>query len=226
MALPQTAPAGAVTDARMLDLALLDATPLDSVPFQHVVVRNFLRPAWQQKMYDAYPDIEQAGSFPLSSVQCSAQFMELIREMDGPGFRRAIEQKFGIDLAGKPTMFTVRGKCRLKDGQVHPDSESKIITVLLYMNVGDWSNAGGKLRLLRSTDINDYTAEVPPDAGTLLVFRRSDTSWHGHLPFEGERKVIQMNWVIHEKYVDREQKRHRWSAAIKKLFGQRDANDY
>ena len=151
--------------------------------------------------------------------------MRLIAEMDSPPFRMAIEEKFGVELEGKPTMFTVRGRCRLKDGQVHTDSESKVITVLLYMNPGDWPNDGGRLRILRSNDVNDYVAEVPPDVGTLLVFRRSDNSFHGHLPFEGERKVIQMNWVTHEKYVDREQKRHRWSAALKKLFGQSD-NDY
>jgi SM-20-related protein len=50
-----------------------------------------------------------------------------------------------------------------------------------------------------------------------LIFRRCDHSFHGHLPFEGERKVIQMNWVTEQRFVDREAKRHRWSALMKGL---------
>ena len=34
---------------------------------------------------------------------------------------------------------------------------------------------------------------------------------------EGERKVIQMNWVTEQRFVDREAKRHRWSALMKGL---------
>ncbi len=114
-------------------------------------------------------------------------------------------------------MFTVRGMCRISDGKIHTDSETKLITVLLYMNPR-WGKDGGRLRLLRSaTNIDDAAAEVPPTVGTLLIFKRSDRSFHGHLPYEGIRKVIQMNWVVDQKTVDREQKRHRWSAAIKRL---------
>ena len=128
--------------------------------------------------------------------------------MNGTEFRRIVEKKFSLDLDGRPTMFTVRGHCRRTDGKIHTDTESKIITVLLYMNQ-TWANQGGRLRLLNSaTNIDDMVAEISPTVGTLLVFRRCEHSFHGHLPFEGERKVIQMNWVTHQKFVDREAKRH------------------
>src|SRR5579859_7380463 len=69
------------------------------------------------------------------------------------------------DLAGRPTTTTVRGQCSPKDGKIHTDSLSKIITVLLYMNPG-WEQAGGRLRLLRSgNDLEDMIAEVPPLEG-------------------------------------------------------------
>ena len=111
-------------------------------------------------------------------------------------------------------MFTVRGYCRLKDGKIHTDTESKIITVLLSMNRA-WAPAGGRLRLLRSAeDMDDVAIEIPPNFGTMLVFRRCNYSFHGHLPL---RRVIQMNWVTERKFVDRENKRHRWSALFKKL---------
>jgi hypothetical protein len=80
-----------------------------------------------------------------------------------------------------------------------------------------WEAGGGRLRLLRTPNLEDYTAEVPPDEGTLLAFRRSDTSWHGHEPFEGPRRAIQMNWVKHSVYIWHEQWRHKLSAGLKKL---------
>ena len=70
-------------------------------------------------------------------------------------FRKAFEEKFSIDLNNRPDMITVRGRCSEKDGKIHTDSETKIITILIYMNAG-WESAGGRLRLLRSgNDLED-----------------------------------------------------------------------
>ncbi|MDE1920937.1 MAG: 2OG-Fe(II) oxygenase [Candidatus Omnitrophica bacterium] len=198
----------------MIDVGKVDSARLETLPYEYITVSNFIRDEWKDKLIETYPKLKAAGSFPLTTVTCSREFKQLIDEMNSGAFRRAIASKFSVDLEGKPTMFTVRGKCRSKDGQVHTDSESKIITVLLYMNPS-WENQGGRLRVLNSNNIEDIKTEIPPDVGTLLVFKRSDRSYHGHLPFEGPRKVIQMNWVTHQKFVDQEQKRHRFSALFK-----------
>jgi hypothetical protein len=80
-----------------------------------------------------------------------------------------------MDLTRRPTMVTVRGLCRPSDGQIHTDSVTKLVTVLIYMN-GKWEQPGGRLRLLRSADSLDAVIdEVPPERGTLLIFR-NDTS--------------------------------------------------
>lgn len=199
-----------------IDVDKVKQAKLNASPYPYIITSDFIRPEWKERLSRAYPEIRVGGSLPLSSVSCSEEFTRFIAEMNGDAFRQAIAEKFSVSLDGKPTMFTVRGKCRLKDGKTHTDSESKIITVLLYMNQ-PWQNDGGRLRVLRSRDINDIAAEVPPDIGTLLVFERSDHSWHGHLPFEGDRRVIQMNWVTEQKYVDAEQRRHRWSFLFKIL---------
>jgi hypothetical protein len=61
--------------------------------------------------------------------------------------------------------------------------------------------------------------EAPPIEGTLIALKRSDNSWHGHKPFSGERRVIQFNWVTSEEVARREQRRHRFSATMKAIFG-------
>jgi hypothetical protein len=204
------------SEPEAIDVSRVAAAPLETAPYEHVVISGFIRDSWKERIYNDYPEIKTAGSLPLNTTKYGPHFQRLIDEMDSDEFRAAVEKKFNVDLKGKPTMFTVRGNCRMKDGKVHTDSESKIITVLLYMNQ-PWQNQGGRLRLLKSGNLEDVATEISPDIGTLLIFKRSASSWHGHLPFEGERKVIQMNWVTAQKYVDREQKRHLWSFIAKKL---------
>jgi hypothetical protein len=164
-----------------------------------------------------FPAIAGHGSFPVEVLDCGPAFAEFVAALTGPELRRAIEEKFAIDLAGRPTMVTVRGRGDGKDGRIHTDSATKIITLLLYLNPV-WEVAGGRLRLLRrADDLEDFALEVTPVAGTMLAFRRSDRSFHGHLPHRGERRVLQLNWVTQDAVVRREIARHRWSARWKAL---------
>jgi hypothetical protein len=81
-----------------------------------------------------------------------------------------------------------------------------------------WGKPGGQLRLLRNgTDIENYFAEIPPEGGTMLAFKVTENSWHGHLPFEGQRRVVQFNWLTSGFIAKKELIRHRISYKIKKL---------
>ena len=132
--------------------------------------------------------------------------------------RDVFAAKFDIDLTGRPTMVTVRGQAQLKRRQHPYRHASKLITVLVYMNEA-WEAPGGRLRLLRSPDnLDDVVTEVPPAAGTLLAFRVTKNSWHGHAPASGPRRVVQLNWVESEAVVRRERLRHGLSARVKKLL--------
>jgi hypothetical protein len=203
----------------LLKLESLAQTPLQTDPFDYVVVDSFLDEAAKAEILADFPLMPDAGSFPLSEVEVGPALQALFDALDGPSFRAAIEEKFDLDLSGKPTMFTVRGRCDARDGRIHTDSKKKIITVLLYLNE-DWREEGGRLRLLRSgEDLNATVAEVSPAFGSLLVFRRSDRSFHGHEPYVGPRKVIQMNWVVSDQVAAWEQMRHRVSAVAKRLKG-------
>ncbi len=207
----------------LIDLAALRRTPLSEAPFAHVVTPNFVPAPALKAVIGDYPSVPGPGSFPLDAVKAGGAFRALVDALEGPDFRAAVEEKFGIDLGGLPVMHTVRGFCRREDGKIHTDSKTKVITVLLYLNEA-WEADGGRLRLLRSADdLADYASEVPPHGGTLLLFKRSEHSWHGHEPFEGPRRVLQMNWVTDQGVVDREQFRHKVSAVTKSLFGARKA---
>lgn len=207
----------------LLKFDVLAKTPLQTDPYDYVVVENFVDAAAMGSILGGFPDMPDAGSFPLSEVEVGPGLGALFEALEAPAFRTAIEDKFGIDLTGRATMFTVRGRCDARDGRIHTDSKKKLITVLLYLNE-DWREEGGRLRLLRSgDDLDAVAAEVSPAFGTMLAFRRSDKSWHGHEQYVGPRKVIQMNWVVSDKVAAWEQLRHRISATAKRLRGGRRA---
>jgi SM-20-related protein len=202
-----------------LDLEAFRATPLTEAPFRYLVVPGFVRADACARINADYPRIAEHGSFPVAQLSYGEAFKTLLGELESDEFRRACEEKFRLDLTGRPTTTTVRGQCGSKDGRIHTDSTSKIITVLIYMNPG-WEERGGRLRLLRSgNDLEDVLTEVPPTEGTLLAFRRADNSWHGHKSFVGPRRVIQFNWVTSEGNRRIAMLRHQVSAPIKRLFG-------
>ena len=202
-----------------LDLDAFDAAPVTRAPFAFAMVPSFVKAEAMAAINADFPLVSHPGSFPLPTLKYGPAFAELIAAIQGPEFTAAVEKKLGVDLKGRPTMVTARGVSAARDGQIHTDSRTKVITVLIYMN-NAWEAKTGRLRLLRGPDdLEDVIAEVPPDEGTMLVFKNEPNAWHGFHAFEGPRRVIQLNWVTDMGVVKREQFRHRVSAFFKRLRG-------
>jgi hypothetical protein len=200
----------------LIDLDKFRATPLCRQPFEYLIVSDFVKAAEQSAIHADFPKIGEPGSFNPGGLKHGPAFARLMRELNGDEMRAAFEQKFGLDLSTLPTVVTVRGQSGPNDGCIHTDLPGKVITVLLYLNAS-WEEDGGQLRLLRSPDaIDDVIVEVPPVAGTLLAFRRSDNSYHGHKPFLGERRVVQLNWVTRSHW--RALRRSEWRGRISSLL--------
>jgi SM-20-related protein len=203
-----------------LNFDALQATPVASDPFAHVIVPGFVPPEPLRAVVAGLPKLAKGGSFPVNSLKLGAAAEALFAELEGPRFRAAVAQKFNLDLAGAPTMVTLRGWSREKDGRIHTDSLAKRVTVLLYLNPANaaWTKQEGCLRLLRRPDqLEDYAAEVPPVDGSLLIFPNGPTTWHGHRQYVGPRYVVQLNYMTDDAKARSELRRHRISAFIKRL---------
>jgi SM-20-related protein len=200
-----------------LQLEKLRAAKLETSPYTYTIVPGFLTPETVSRINATYPKIDKGGSYPIESLDAGMAIKDVIDELDSPAFEQLIAEKFDVELNGRPKMYSLRAYTRAKDGQIHTDSKDKIITVLLYLNE-NWQQTGGRLRVLNNgKDVDNFAAEVPPDNGTLLVFKRSDNSWHGHHPFDGPRRSLQMNWMTSEGSKGFHAIRHKISAAVKKL---------
>ncbi len=110
------------------------------------------------------------AAFPWRRFVPAPDFSNFMHELRKPQFREIMGSKLGINLETRPVTITVRGQARRTDGRIHLDSNSKLVTVLVYMN-GEWEADGGRLRLLHSPNsLDDVVMEVPPARGTLLAF--------------------------------------------------------
>jgi SM-20-related protein len=179
----------------LLNINALRDAQLHTDPYDYLVVPGFLSATTLAQVNNDYPAIDTAANHELENLTYGATFGALMDEVRGPAIARLIGEKFDMELASLPTTVSVRKFCERTDGNIHTDHKSKVLTVLIYFNE-QWEHPDGQLRLLRSKDdIEDYVTQVPPLGGTLLAFRRTDHSWHGHTRFVGERRMVQINYL-------------------------------
>jgi hypothetical protein len=203
---------------QMLHLDKLAATPLKRDPYDYLVLPGFIDRSVVDAINQDYPRIPSAGNKDYASYDHGPAFDAFISELTGPAMRRVLEKKFKVDLSDSTTTVTVRTFSELSDGNIHTDHWSKIVTILVYFN-DNWEGDGGQLRILRSKDdIDDYAAQIPPLAGSLMAFRRCDHSFHGYPRYKGPRRMVQMSWNRPSRIATASQKLSRFGTRLAKLI--------
>jgi hypothetical protein len=206
--------------SNILDLHAISAAQTQIRPYPHFVVNHSVSMECVAGVLRDFPQITAGGSFALSEVAPGPQFNALLEELNNSDFRELISTKLDIDLRDRPMVITLRGISRARDGKIHTDSKSKMATILIYFNSA-WEADTGKLRILRSENMDDYVTEVAPDAGTMIAFKVTDHCWHGYPSFEGTRQSIQINFVADDKAANKHGRRHGWTAKLKKLLSRK-----
>jgi hypothetical protein len=213
--------------APLLDPGRLDHTAAEvrREPFAFLVAPAQLPLPALDALERDFPRYAGAGFFPHATADCGPSINALVEALTAPAFADAIGSRLGIErLSRYPNLVTICRSLSSRHGTVHTDSRSKVVTALLYLN-REWATSGGGcLRLLARVDDIDslVTPEIKPLYGTLVAFKRSENSFHGHLPFEGERRVIQVAWLTSEEEKRRKTRRGRLSRAVKWLAGALD----
>ena len=218
----------AMNDVVLLDPARLDRpdTQVYREPFPFMVAHGQLPDDARADLERDFPRYSSAGFFPYAAEDCGPSINALVEHLTAANFASAVGQRLGIDnLDQYPTLITICRSLNKRHGTIHTDSRSKIATALLYLNSRWPDTSDGCLRFLRRIDdIDDtITAELKPLFGEFAVFKRCDNSFHGHLPYEGERRVIQIAWLTSEEEKLRKTRRGKFSRAFKKLFGKLDS---
>ncbi|MHC1479158.1 2OG-Fe(II) oxygenase [Frateuria aurantia] len=200
-------------------------TEVRQQPFHYLVAHGQLPEAARPALDRDFPAYRSAGFFPYAAEDCGPSIRALVEELSGPAFANAIGQRLGLpELGTFPTLVTLCKSMNRRHGTIHTDSRSKIVTALLYLNPQWPDSSDGCLRFLSAIDDIDAMLgpEIKPLYGELVAFRRSDNSFHGHLPYEGERRVIQVAWLVDRAALERKSRRGHVTQMLKNLFGRLD----
>tara|TARA_Y100000816_G_C26022918_1_gene535203 strand:- start:230 stop:856 length:627 start_codon:yes stop_codon:yes gene_type:complete len=202
---------------KLLDKSQLNLAKVDKKFFPFFHVKNVLSIDFDPlDLVNDFPNIESGGSFPSDNLE-EGNIKKLVQELESDKFKAILEDKLEINLKDAEVVTTLRGFSRIKDGKVHTDSRSKIVTVLLYLNI-NWDNTIGNLRLLKeNNNLDNYIQEISSEYGNLVAFKVTDNCWHGFKPFEGKRLSIQLNY-IYPKSLNAHKIRHKLSSSFKKLI--------
>lgn len=206
-----------------IDSSALNAptTHTARAPFAFLVAHAQLPETARDDLRTDFPPYPNAGFFPHERADCGPSVNALIDELTSPAVADAIGETLGLTALGShPSLVTICRSLNRRHGTIHTDSRSKIATALLYLN-DDWpQTSAGCLRFLAREDSIDalVAPEVRPLYGTFVAFARADNSYHGHLPFEGERRVIQVAWLTSEEEKLRKTRRGKFSRLFKRLF--------
>ncbi|MBS0381486.1 MAG: 2OG-Fe(II) oxygenase [Proteobacteria bacterium] len=213
----------------MLATPLLDPAHLDRPdtlvchePFSFLVAHNQLPESARSDLDRDFPQYTSAGFFPFDEKECGPAIRDLVAAATSPAFASAVGAKLGIDNLGQyPTLVTLMRNMNKRHGTIHTDSKSKIATALIYLNPSWHDTSDGCLRFLAKIDDIDATIapEVKPLYGEFVIFKRADNSFHGHLPYEGERRVIQVAWLTSEEEKLRKTQRGLASRFFKNIAG-------
>lgn len=203
----------------ILKLDALKDAQVNTQPYPYFVVENALADDEVQTVIQNFPKIGQGGSYNIGDVELAPDFDRFLKSLDSQEFRQILTDKFDVDVMEHPMMITLRGYSRQKDGRIHTDSKTKLLTILIYLNES-WEAQEGRLRILNNDkDMNDYVEEVNAGPGTLIAFKVTDNGWHGYVPYEGQRQSIQINFLTSDKANAKHRFIHGLSAKVKKLFG-------
>ena len=203
----------------MLRLDVLAQRPTTATPFPHLTAEGLLGEEEKAGLARDFPDESKTGFFPVEQLSYGPAFQRLLDELETPEFSRIVGEKLGRDLASRPKMIVVRKWSAAKDGRPHTDGTDKVATALVYLN-DDWGSEGGALRFLEGPDLDGPgTDPIPARYGGFAAFARADDSWHGHKPFEGERRVVQVFWLKDADAAARKTKRHKRTNFLKAIFG-------
>jgi len=202
----------------MLDFDALAATPLRHDPYEWGLTQQALDPAragalidtfpthdfWQiaghdgekSYTYDARPlVIAGADRAPRLSPMSDA-WEETVADLLSPRYREALGQMLGMSLDGAVMEANVWRWPNSAHLGPHLDMRHKLVTHIYYLNAGWNAWWGGCLRVLRSKDEGDLTAEIEPRLGNASILVRSERSWHTVTPVSASAPVPRRSLII------------------------------
>jgi hypothetical protein len=205
----------------LINLSAIAKARLADDPYPFFIGSGFLHEGSANDLSRDFPAIQKPGFIALPPSELRGSFRRFVGELESSELAEAVSARIGIDLDRHRRVTTIRRYSDAREGRAATASQAKIAALLVYLNDAWSSSDGGRLRVLHGPDdLDDMAAEIPPMMGSIFGFRRTENSWHGHTPFAGERRVVQVAWMQDEAMPapSRSQRRKTFSQRLKSVF--------
>lgn len=195
----------------------LEAGQVNDTPFPHIIRTDLATDAEIDAINEEWPltgwrDKSGKTSIKSHTLDLPPTAEKVVKRLTSPEFRAELSAAFGIpDLLPDPEKFGAGLHCIRRGGFLgmhvdfnrHPSGLWRRVNLLLYLN-REWRKSwGGALRLEGAGAV----VEIPPNAGTAVIFPTTETSWHGHpeplnCPEGRERRSIAIYYYTREAPAD------------------------
>jgi SM-20-related protein len=202
----------------VLDLAALGATRLQAEPYEWGYLEDAIEPESAAELGRAFPatgfwrlsrdDGEKYMQFrirPLVPLGAAGPVLEeslppvwrrFAEDLLSPAYRCACARLLGRSLEGALLEASIWRWGPDAELGAHLDIPRKVASQVFHFNDA-WDPAwGGCLRVLRSRDVEDVHAELPPELGSASLIVRSERSWHAvpRVRSGAERLTVVATW--------------------------------
>ena len=178
--------------------AALAASFVVAAPFDHVVIPHFLEAGYAEQLHTSFLTVGPGWHVYCNPLEVKHAFDDLERMPDAlrdyfyilssPTLTELVGTITGIsELEPDPYLHGAGLHAHSRDGRLnmhldyetHPISQKRRrINVILYLTK-NWEDAWNGLPELWDSAMNGCVTRLPIRFNTAVVFRTSDTSWHG-----------------------------------------------
>lgn len=197
----RAAPGLSIIAPRVLDAAQAHRAQFGAaMPFPHVVIDDFLEPAFARELLDAFPAFERGNSVGDDGAPGGKSTLDRIRGLGpayqrlddaikSPQFLRAVGALTGIDGLIYDPWYLGGGTHENRDGMAldphvdfnfHPSERwHRRLNLIVYLNPEWEAGWGGCLELFRDPAADARPAcSVVPAFNRCVIFETSERSWH------------------------------------------------
>lgn len=205
----------------MIDLNRVRGTRMRHDPYALAIIDGMLDARWARTLCEEFPSegfhldaksertaekryrsynlgvVDRSRPLDWAWDRLSPAWQRFVTELLGTPYRTAISDVAALPLADCEVEVRL---CRYEAGcwiDPHTDRPDKRLTQIIYLNP-EWDpHWGGNLLILRSRDVSDIAATVPPRLGTSVLIKPSKSSWHAVQPVVGRVRAQRRSVLLH-----------------------------
>lgn len=187
----------------MLNLDALSSVSLTPAPWRWAEVGQFIEADAMVRLIETFPTdgfitrvggadnpfrssgrrlVHLGAEQPVDDADLDEVWGDLCQELLASDYRRAVGELVQLDLEQHGLQVSIYRNGPEEWLPAHIDNWPKVLTQTIYFHDEWGADWGGELLILRSADMSDVVATIPPTIDRSVVHLRTEEAWHAVPP--------------------------------------------